>query len=420
MKQGYGHMRCGLLGEHLGHSFSPIIHKEIADYSYDLVELSPEEVGPFVLSDTLDAYNVTIPYKKTVMPFLDVISPEAQAIGAVNTVVRGKDGKRYGYNTDYFGFDYMIRSAGMEVKNKKAIVFGTGGASATVCAVLRDRGVRELVVIGRKDNTPEVLVRHADTEIVVNTTPVGMFPKNGEAPVELSLFPRCEGVLDVIYNPAKTALLLDAEARSIPYANGLSMLVAQAVKAFEYFTGDIAEDSLTDAAVQAIARATHNVVLIGMPGCGKSTVGRLLADTLGRPFYDADDEFFTMHGRTPAEIIRTEGEERFREMEHTVLCELGKQSGTVIATGGGAVTREYNYAPLHQNGVILFLDRDVDKLPSSGRPLSQAKSPAVLYRERIDAYHRFADYEIKSTENPEQTAALMLACIQNHRYGGIS
>ena len=417
MKQGYKQMRCGLLGEHLGHSFSPIIHKEIADYSYDLIELSPEEVGDFVTSNTLDAYNVTIPYKKTVMPFLDVISPEAESIGAVNTVVRGKDGKRYGYNTDYFGFDYMIRSAGMRVEGKKALVLGTGGASATVCAVLRDRGVRELVVIGRADNNPETLAQHADTEILVNTTPVGMFPKNGVSPVDLALFSHCEGVLDVIYNPARTQLLLDAEARGIPFANGLSMLVAQAVKAFEYFTGDVAEESLTDATVQAIARDTHNLVLIGMPGCGKSTVGRLLGDMLGRPFLDADDEFLTMHGTTPAEVIREKGENCFREMEHAVLCELGKKSGAIIATGGGAVTRAYNYAPLHQNGVILFLDRDVDKLPIAGRPLSQAKTPEMLYRERIDAYHRFADYEVKSTEIPEQTAQAMLDAIKNHRYG---
>ena len=417
MKHGYGQMRCGLLGEHLGHSFSPIIHKEIADYSYDLIERSPDEVRDFVMSDSLDAYNVTIPYKKTVMPFLDVISPEAQAIGAVNTVVRGKDGKRYGYNTDYFGFDYMIRSAKMEVKDKKVIVLGTGGASATVCAVLRDRGARELAVIGRKDNTSEVLATHADAEIIVNTTPVGMYPNNGVAPVFLSLFPCCEGVLDVIYNPAKTQLLLEAEARGIPFANGLSMLVAQAVKAFEYFTGDMAEDSLTEDAVQAIARATHNVILIGMPGCGKSTVGRLLAKMLDRPFLDADNEFRSMHGRTPAEVIQTEGEDRFRELEHVLLCALGKKSGVVIATGGGAVTREYNYAPLHQNGLILFLDRDVDKLPSNGRPLSQAKSPAVLYRERIDAYRRFADHTVKSTECPEQTATVMYNLIQNHHFG---
>ena len=416
MKKGYQHMRCGLLGEHLGHSFSPIIHAKIADYSYDLIERAPDEVGAFVGDGTLDAFNVTIPYKKAVIPFLDSISPEAEAIGVVNTVVR-KDGKLYGYNTDYFGFDTMIRSAGICIEGKKAVVFGTGGASATVCAVLRDRGVRELVIIGRADNTPEVLSRHADAEIVVNTTPVGMYPNNGLSLIDLSRFPACEGVLDVIYNPAKTKLLLDAEARGIRAAGGLSMLVAQAVKAFEYFTGDVAEDGIIDAIVQAIARDTHNVILIGMPGCGKSTVGKRLAEALGRPFFDADDEFRVMHGKTPADVIATEGEDRFRDMEHAVLCELGKKSGAVIATGGGAVTREYNYEPLHQNGILLFLDRDINKLPTSGRPLSQAKSPAQLYRERIGAYHRFADYEVKSTENPEQTASNMLAIIQNHRYG---
>ena len=416
MKQGYQHMKCGLLGEHLGHSFSPIIHQKIADYSYSLIELSPDQVGSFVKSGELDAFNVTIPYKKAVMPFLDVIAPEAEAIGAVNTVVRGNDGTLYGYNTDYFGFDYMIRSAGIRVDGKKALVIGAGGASATVCAVLHDRGVRELVVIGRADNTKENLMRHADAEIIVNATPVGMYPKNGISPIDLSLFPACEGVLDVIYNPAKTKLLLEAEARGIPAANGLSMLVAQAVKAFEYFTKDTAEDGIIDDVVQTIARDTHNIILVGMPGCGKSTVGRLLAKKLARPFFDADDEFYAMHSQIPAEVISSAGEERFREMEHAVLCELGKKSGAVIATGGGAVTRAYNYEPLHQNGIILFLDREVDKLPIKGRPLSQLKTPAMLYRERIDAYHRFADYKIQSTEIPEQTATEMLAVINRHRF----
>lgn len=417
MRVGYQSMKCGLLGEHLEHSFSPRIHQQLADYSYELVELPREAVGEFVRNGKLDAFNVTIPYKKDVMPFLDDISPEARAIGAVNTIVRDKGGRLHGYNTDYFGFDYMITAAGLTVEDKKAVVFGTGGASATVCAVLRDRGVRELAVIGRADNIPTVLSHHADAEIVVNTTPVGMYPNNGASPVDLSIFPQCEGVLDVIYNPAKTQLLLDAEAHGIRAVNGLSMLVAQAVKAFECFTGDVAEDGIVDGIVQMIARDTHNLVLVGMPGCGKSTVGNILAQRLGLPFFDADVEFLSMHGRTPAEVILAEGEPRFRELEHEVLCALGKQSGSVIATGGGAVTRNENYAPLHQNGVILFLDRDVDKLPCNGRPLSQTKSLAQLYRERIDAYHRFADYEIHGTESPERTAEAMLAAIKNHRYG---
>lgn len=416
MKQGYQNMKCGLLGEHLGHSFSPIIHREIADYSYELVELPPENLGAFVKSGTLDAFNVTIPYKKEVMPFLDEISPEARAIGAVNTVVRNKDGKLCGYNTDYFGFDYMIRRVGINVKGKKAVVFGTGGASATVCAVLRDRGVRELAVIGIEDNTPETLAKHADAEIVANATPVGMYPYNGNSPVDLSFFPACEGVLDVIYNPARTALILDAEERGIKTVSGLSMLVAQAVKAFEFFTGDVAEENVCDTIVQKISAETQNVVLVGMPGSGKSTVGKRLAQKTGRPFFDADEVFLDMHGKTPAEVINGCGEEIFREMEHETLCELGKKSGAVIACGGGAVTREYNYRPLHQNGLILFLDRALDKLSSDGRPLSLKKTPEVLYQERIGFYHRFADLEIKSTEDPDKTADVMLQALSQYPY----
>ncbi len=408
MKQGYKNMKCGLLGEHLGHSFSPQIHSQLADYSYELIELAPEEVGPFVKSDKLDAYNVTIPYKKTVMPFLDVISPEAQAIGAVNTVVR-REGKLYGYNTDYFGFNYMIDASGIEVKGKKALVFGTGGASVTVCAVLRDRGIGELVVISIEDNTPETLAKHPDADIIANATPVGMYPKNGSAPVDISLFPNCSGVLDVIYNPSKTKLLLDAESRGIPHINGLPMLVAQAAKAFEFFTGDSCEEGACERITRAIELQTKNVILIGMPGCGKSTVGKLIAKMLDRPFFDADEEFIKTFNVTPAEVIGAQGEEKFRQMEHEVTEMLGKLSGTVISCGGGVVTREYNYAPLHQNGTIIFLERELANLSTKGRPLSQANSLQSLYDARIDAYCRFADIRVASTEIPQKTAELMIS-----------
>ncbi len=411
MKSGYTHLRCGLIGEHLGHSFSPIIHRELADYSYNLFELAPDEVESFIKDGKLDAFNVTIPYKKAVMPYLDIISPEALSIGAVNTVVRQADGTLHGYNTDYFGFDYMIEASGIDVCGKKAIVLGSGGASVTVCAVLRDRGAREICVIARKDNTPEVIQSHSDAEIIVNTTPVGMYPSNGLSPVDLSLFPNCCGVLDVIYNPARTKLILDAEERGIPAVSGLSMLVAQAVKAFSYFTGEDAPRIVFDTTVQKISALTQNIILIGMPGCGKSTVGRLIAERLGRPFYDADEVFAKMHGRTPADIIVSDGENRFRALEHLTLCELGKKSSCVIACGGGAVTREYNYAPLHQNGVIIFLERNLDKLPTDGRPISQKNSLSDLYDARIGFYHRFADLEIRSTESPERTAEQMLASL---------
>lgn len=408
-------MKCGLLGEHLGHSFSPQIHHELADYSYELFEVEPNGVEDFVKNGTLDAYNVTIPYKKTVMPFLDVISPEALAIGSVNTVVR-KDGKLYGYNTDYFGFDYMIDASGIEPKGKKALVFGTGGASVTVCAVLRDRGVRELCVIGIEDNNIETLSKHGDAQIIVNATPVGMYPKNLISPVDLALFPKCEGVLDVVYNPARTALLLDAEKRNIAYSGGLSMLVAQAVKAFEFFTGDTSEDGITDRILQSVASVTQNIILVGMPGCGKSTLGKLLAKRLDRPFFDADDEFTSTYKVTPAEVITEEGEDKFREMEHDILCELGKKSGVVISCGGGAVTREYNYEPLHQNGVIVFFERELENLSTNGRPLSQKSNVYELYAARIDKYHRFADVEVKSTEIPEKNADAVLQALDGFRY----
>ena len=401
-------MRCGLLGEHLGHSFSPKIHAHLADYTYNLFEVAPEGVEAFLKGDSFDAINVTIPYKKTVIPTLDTVSPEAEAIGAVNTIVRRSDGRLCGYNTDYFGFDSMLSASGIGVLGKKALVLGSGGASSTVQAVLRDRGAREIVVIGRTlENNYQNLDRHADAEIIVNTTPVGMYPKNGESPIDLSLFPNCRGVLDVIYNPARTALILDAEERKIPAMSGLWMLVAQAVKAFEFFTGETAEADAIRSIYAELSLATSNAILVGMPGCGKSTVGRELAKLLGREFYDADDEFSAMHQITPAEAILTLGEDKFRQMEHEVLLALGAKSSAVIACGGGAVTREINYRPLHQNGVILYLRRDLTKLATGGRPLSQKNSPEALYLARKAFYERFSDLTVDSTEIVEETARAM-------------
>ena len=407
MKTGYSTMRCGLIGGRLKHSFSPMIHSHLSDYSYELVELEEHQVGDFVRNGGFDAFNVTVPYKKTVIPFLDVVSAEANAIGAVNTVVR-RDGRLYGYNTDYFGFSHMLDQSGISVRGKKTLVLGNGGACATVCAVLRDRGVGQLTVISRKDNTPENLALYKNTQIIVNTTPVGMYPKNGDTPVDLSLFPLCEGVLDVIYNPSKTKLLLDAESKGIPSINGLSMLVAQAVRAFELFVGDTAEDGLCEKITQLVDNTTKNIILIGMPGCGKSTVGKLIANKLNRQFHDADNVFTKTYGITPAEVIQAEGKEVFRQMEHKVTEELGKLSGRVIACGGGVVTREYNYNALRQNGTIVFLNRKLENLTVKGRPISAAKGVEALYEERKDAYIHFSHLQIDSTEIPEKTAELII------------
>lgn len=405
MNKGYSSLRCGLIGEHLSHSFSAPIHGLLADYPYEIRELAPDEVGDFVKNGGFDAFNVTIPYKETVLPYLDTVSPEAKRIGSVNTVVRRSDGRIDGFNTDYFGFDAMLSASGIPVLGKKAVVLGTGGASKTVRTVLLDRGVRELIVVGRtSENNYENLYLHFDADLIVNTTPVGMFPRNGVSPVDLSQFKQCRGVLDLIYNPAKTALLLQAESLGIPYMNGLYMLVAQAVKAFEFFTGDTAEEGIIGAITDAIEKEKQNLILIGMPACGKSTAGRLLSRMTGRSFLDGDEEFSRMHGISPAKAIETLGEERFRQMEHQVLCELGKQSGLIIATGGGAPTRKENYAPLHQNGVIVYLWRDPATLSTEGRPLSKKTSPAELYEKRRAFYESFADRTVLGADEPEETA----------------
>ena len=410
-KAEFQNMRCGLIGEHLGHSFSAVIHGKLAEYSYGLYELSPEEVEAFVREGGLDAFNVTIPYKKTVMPYLDRISSEALRIGAVNTVVRRADGSLDGYNTDYYGFDLMLSSLGVSVKGKKVLVLGSGGASATARTVLSDRGAEPVIVVGRRlENNYENLYLHRDAAVVVNTTPVGMYPKCGVSPVSLADFPRCEAVLDVIYNPARTALLEEAERLGIPNINGLYMLVAQAVRAYELFTGDAAEPTAVSEILSEVELETKNIILIGMPGCGKTTVGKRIAGLLGREFTDADEEFTRMHGLSPAEAIKKYGEERFRELEHATLCRLCCESGRVIATGGGAVTKEYNYAPIRQNGTVVYLRRELSRLATEGRPLSV--NLEELYQRRRAAYERFADITVDSTEVAEKTAELIIDSVK--------
>ena len=387
-------IRTGLIGAKLGHSFSPRIHKELADYNYDLIELEEAEVGEFLKSGKFDALNVTIPYKKTVIPFLAEISPEAQRIGAVNTIVRRPDGTLCGFNTDYAGFSDLVRDLGVPLTGKKVVVLGSGGASRTAITVAADMGAREVVVISRngKDNY-ENLDRHADAEILINATPVGMYPKNGVSPISLDTFPKLEAVFDMIYNPARTALLLDAAAKGIPCRNGLLMLVSQARRAAERFLDKRIDDLEVKRITERIARDTENIVLVGMPGCGKSTLGKLIAERLGRKFVDCDAEI--------PDIFAIEGEEGFRARETAMLAEICKESALIIATGGGAVTKERNLPLLHQNGTVLFLDIKPDDLPTDGRPLSQKKTPAVLYAERLPLYRAAADQTIPVTRDIE-------------------
>ena len=397
-------MKCGLLGRKLGHSFSPQIHSQLGGYSYGLFQREPEELEDFLKHGDWEGINVTIPYKKDVIPYLDELSPIAARLEAVNTVVR-RNGRLIGHNTDYFGFLTMVRSSGLDVSGKKVLVLGTGGASRPVAAVMEELGATVVLISRQGENNYGNLHRHADAAVIVNATPVGMYPNTGVSPVDLSLFPRLEGVLDVVYNPARTQLLLDAEARGLAAVNGLLMLVAQAKEASEWFQGCSLSDGLIDSIHTLLRRQTENIVLIGMPGCGKTTVGRTLAGKLGRPFADADEKIVELAGKSIPEIFAQDGEEVFRAWETKALAELGKQSGLILSTGGGCVTRERNFPLLHQNGTIFWLKRDPDKLPTDGRPLSQASRLADMYEKRRPLYAAFADAVIDNDGTPEETLA---------------
>ena len=396
--------RCGLIGEKLGHSFSPAIHGKLADYEYKLYELSPEQVGPFLEKKEYDGLNVTIPYKKTVIPYCDELTEAAKSIGSVNTIVKRPDGTLLGHNTDYDGFMWLLKNAGADVKGKKAVVLGTGGASVTVQAALRNMGAASVVVVSRSgEDNYENIARHSDAKILVNATPVGMYPKTGVSPVDLDSFTALEGVFDVVYNPARTQLLLEAEKRGIPCANGLGMLVAQAKAACERFTGEPIDDEKVYTIKAEMERNTRNVMLIGMPGSGKSTVGAALAEKLGRKLVDVDERIVELAGCSIPEIFAKDGEEGFRQIEHQALCEVSKESGLVIATGGGVVTRPENLDPMRQNSLIVWLLRDLSLLPKDGRPLSQTNSLTEMFKVREPLYRAAADCVADNNGSLEDT-----------------
>ena len=401
-------MWCGLLGRKLGHSYSPQIHKMLGSYPYALYEKEPEEVEDFLKNGDFTAINVTIPYKKTVLPYCDVLSETAKILGAVNTLVRTPDGKLLGHNTDFYGFSAMLDRTGLSVRGKKALVLGSGGASNTAVAVLQERGAEVIVISRSGEENYQNLSRHADAALLVNATPVGMYPHNGVSPVELALFPQVEGVLDMIYNPARTQLLLDAQRRGLIAENGLWMLVAQAKEAAEWFTGNAIDDGLIPKIHATLCRQMENIILIGMPGCGKSTVGPLVAEATGKVFVDADAVIAEEAGMSIPEIFAREGEDGFRARESAVLADLGKRSGIVLATGGGCVTREVNHALLRQNGTVFWLQRDLSLLPTEGRPLSQRDGLQTLYRRRMPLYTHFADHIIDNNGSAEETLRRIL------------
>lgn len=389
-------MKCGVLGRKLGHSYSPQIHKHLGDYDYRIFEKEPEELVDFLKNGDYTGINVTIPYKKDVIPHLDAVSPTVQKLGAVNIIVR-RNGKLIGHNSDHFGFRSMVEKSGLSPAGKKCLVLGSGGASVTVQSVLQDLGAEVIVISRSGENNYDNLHLHADASILVNTTPLGMYPHTGEAAVNLTRFPRLEGVLDIVYNPARTQIMLDAERLGIPSMNGLWMLVAQAKEAAEWFAGSPIPDEKIGEIYGILRRQMENIILIGMPGCGKSTVGQLLAEKYGKEFVDADAKIVELAGKSIPRIFTEDGEEVFRQWETKALEELGKRSGLVIATGGGCVTKERNYPLLHQNGTILWLKRDLDRLPTDGRPLSQAGNLTQMYESRRPLYEAFADHGIDNT-----------------------
>jgi len=404
-------MQFGLLGKKLGHSYSPQIHSHLGDYPYDLFEKSPEELVDFLKNGDFDGLNVTIPYKKTVIPYCESLSPIARRLGSVNTLIRRNDGKLVGHNTDYFGFKTMLRKSGVDVENRVVVVLGAGGASNTVVAVLEEMGAI-IHVVSHKENTPETLARYPETVLLVNATPVGMYPNNGETPADLSYFPKLEGVLDLIYNPARTRLLLDAEQRGLVAVNGLEMLVAQAKESAEWFIHRAIPDSEIDRIYIHLRNQMENVVLIGMPGSGKTTIGAKIAEASGRQHIDADAYLVEKAGRPIADIFASDGEAVFRRLETEVLQELGKRSGLVISTGGGCVTRPENYPLLHQNGIIFRIRRDLDLLPTEGRPLMRNTAKTDMFRVRDPLYNQFADYQVDNSSTPEAAAAEILHLLE--------
>lgn len=401
-------MKCGLLGRTLGHSYSPQIHSYLGDYPYALFEKEPEDVGFFLQNGDFTAINVTIPYKKDVMPYCAELTDCAKKMGAVNTIVRRDDGSLIGHNTDYFGLHYTFQRMGLSLNGKKVLVLGSGGASVTTVIVLRELGANVVIVSRTGENNYSNLHLHKDAAAIVNTTPVGMYPNAGVSPVDLDMFPNLEGVLDIIYNPARTKLLLDAAERNIPCENGLWMLVAQAKEAAEWFTGTKISDDVIPEIYEKMCKRMENIVLIGMPGCGKSTIGSLLAQELNREFVDADAQIVKEAGMPIPEIFESYGEDGFRKIETQVLAKLGQRSCLVIATGGGCVTRPENYPLLHQNGTIYWIKRDITSLPTDGRPLSQAGKMEQMYQIRRPLYEQFADVAVTNDSNPEDAVAKIL------------
>ena len=403
-------MRYGLIGEKLGHSFSKDIHERIADYTFDLIPLSKEEFKTFMEKKEFTALNVTIPYKKDVIPYLDEMDEHAKAIGAVNTLVN-RDGKLKGYNTDFTGFLYMVKKHNVHMEGKKVLIIGNGGASAAIQAVVQHESAGSMVIV---DVVPgngaisydEMFSSHLDAEIIINTSPIGMYPRIGNAPIDISMFHKCEAVLDVIYNPILTRLCFEAQEMDIKRVNGLEMLIAQAKQSVEFFLDKSIDDQIIDDIYQDMLRERCNIVLIGMPSAGKTTIGKMLENRMQKEFIDLDDIIIEKAGKSIPEIFEESGEAGFRAIETEAAIEVSKLNNKIIATGGGTIKHKVNMDYLRQNGITIFIDRDVDKLISSdpNRPLSKSTDALEkMHAERLPLYQKYAAYVAVNNSDIEST-----------------
>ena len=400
-------MEYGLIGKSLCHSFSPEIHRLFGDYEYGLFELAPDELDGFFRRRDFRGINVTVPYKEIVLKYLDDLSTEAAEIGAVNTIIN-RNGRLCGYNTDFFGLCALVEHEKISLEHRNVLILGTGGTSKTAAAVCRHFNAKSVLKVSRTPKNGEISYEEAakmpQTEVVINTTPVGMYPDTEEIPIDASMFPNLCGAVDAIYNPLRTSFVLKAGETSTA-AGGLYMLVAQAAAAAELFTGRSIPQEKIEHAYKTVLRQKENIVLIGMPGVGKTTVGMEIAAQMGREFYDLDQMIVYDDGREIPQIFAEEGEEYFRQLEQKIVLSLANVTGAVIACGGGVVTREENYYALAENGRLIFLNRDLTMLPTDGRPISQAVPLARLYRMRLPLYRSWCDAELTITGMQPDEAA---------------
>ena len=405
--------KYGCIGKKLGHSFSKDIHAKLADYKYELIELNEEEIDSFFKQKDFAAINVTIPYKQTVIPYLDSISEIANRIGAVNTIVN-KDGKLLGYNTDYYGMKALIEKTGIDFQNKKVLILGTGGTSKTAQVVAQDLGANQILTVSRRESLEFITYdqakkNHSDANIIINTTPSGMFPDCESKPIDISYFPQLEGVIDAIYNPLCSNLILDAKEKGLKAEGGLYMLVMQAVVAVEKFLDTKIQKEIVDQVFTSVLSAKQNIVLTGMPGSGKSTIGKLLKIP-NFTFVDTDEEIEKQCGCSIKELIQTKGEQYFRDLESKVIKEISAKNCQIISTGGGAILRKENVTNLKKNGKIFYINANLSRLcATEDRPLSNTREKLTkLYEERIQTYLSTADVIVPDMKTPQEEAEFIL------------